>query len=66
MLLLTDGLFVTKMMVFRTGKESSPLRQPLYPCGEGWMVLVGVSEPSQLDSLMAAEQYESFAGGIQL
>ncbi|MFC2070995.1 glycine cleavage system protein GcvH [Chloroflexota bacterium] len=35
----------------------------LDPYGEGWMMLVEVDEPSQLDSLMAADRYRSFTGG---
>ncbi|MFC1920234.1 glycine cleavage system protein GcvH [Chloroflexota bacterium] len=33
------------------------------PYGEGWMMLVEVSELSQLDSLMDAEKYQSLAAG---
>jgi glycine cleavage system H protein len=30
------------------------------PYGTGWMVKVRLADPSQLDSLMSAEEYESF------
>ena len=30
------------------------------PYGEGWMLLVELSDPAQLDSLMTAEQYEAY------
>ncbi len=30
------------------------------PYGAGWMVKVRLADPSQLDSLMSAEEYESF------
>lgn len=30
------------------------------PYGEGWMLLVEIDDPSQLDTLMTAEQYEAY------
>lgn len=30
------------------------------PYGQGWMLLVELSDPAQLDSLMTAEQYEAY------
>ena len=30
------------------------------PYGSGWMIKVRLADPSQLDSLMSAEEYESF------
>jgi glycine cleavage system H protein len=30
------------------------------PYGQGWMLLVEVGDPSQLDALMTAEQYEAY------
>ncbi len=35
------------------------------PYGEGWMLVVELSNPSEVDALMTAEQYEAFvqAGG---
>ena len=30
------------------------------PYGEGWMVMIELSEPSEIDRLMTAEQYEAF------
>jgi glycine cleavage system H protein len=30
------------------------------PYGQGWMLLVELSDPSQLDTLMTAEQYEAY------
>jgi len=33
------------------------------PYGEGWMIKVKLSDPSELDSLMSAEQYEEMIVG---
>jgi glycine cleavage system H protein len=30
------------------------------PYGQGWMLLVEISDPSQLDALLTAEQYEAY------
>jgi glycine cleavage system H protein len=30
------------------------------PYGQGWMLLVEISDPAQLDTLMTAEQYEAY------
>lgn len=30
------------------------------PYGEGWMLLVEMSDPSQLDTLLTAEQYQAY------
>lgn len=30
------------------------------PYGEGWMVVIEMEDPSQLDDLMSAEEYEEF------
>ena len=30
------------------------------PYGEGWMVMIELSDPSEIDRLMTAEQYEAF------
>jgi len=30
------------------------------PYGEGWMILVEITDPSQVDILMTAEQYEAY------
>jgi glycine cleavage system H protein len=30
------------------------------PYGQGWMLLVEISDPSQLDTLLTAEQYEAY------
>jgi len=32
------------------------------PYGKGWMVVLELSEPSQVDGLMTASQYEAFLG----
>ncbi len=34
------------------------------PLGEGWMVRVNISDATELDQLMTAEEYESFINGL--
>lgn len=40
--------------------DSSPESINSEPYGAGWMVKVTVSDPSQLDALMSADEYDSF------
>ena len=34
------------------------------PFEEGWLIRVSIADPSELDSLMSAEEYETFIGGL--
>lgn len=34
------------------------------PFGEGWLIRVSMSDASELDSLLSAEEYESFTSGL--
>ena len=34
------------------------------PFGEGWLVLVAMSDDTELDSLMSADEYETFIAGL--
>ncbi len=34
------------------------------PFDKGWLIKVSISDPTQLDSLMSADQYEAFIGGL--
>ena len=34
------------------------------PFGEGWLVRVTMSDPSEIDNLMTAEEYEAFTSGL--
>ncbi len=34
------------------------------PFGEGWLIRVRMSDASELDSLLTAEEYESFTSGL--
>ena len=34
------------------------------PFGEGWLVLVALSDATELDSLMSADEYEAFIAGL--
>lgn len=34
------------------------------PFGEGWLLRVSLSEPAELESLMSAEEYETYTAGL--
>jgi len=34
------------------------------PFDKGWLIKVSISDPAQLDSLMSADEYEAFIGGL--
>jgi glycine cleavage system H protein len=34
------------------------------PFDKGWLIKVSISDPTQLDSLMSADEYEAFIGGL--
>ena len=34
------------------------------PFEEGWLIRVSIADPSELDSLLSAEEYEAFIGGL--
>ena len=34
------------------------------PLGEGWLVRVTIADPTELDQLMTAEEYEAFTSGL--
>ena len=34
------------------------------PFGEGWLLRVSLSDPAELDKLMAAEEYETYTAGL--
>ena len=34
------------------------------PFEDGWLIRVSIANPSELDSLMSAEEYEAFIGGL--
>ena len=34
------------------------------PFGEGWLLRVTMSDPSELDSLMSAEEYDAYIAGL--
>ncbi len=42
--------------------EDSPELVNSEPFGEGWMIRIKVSDPSQLDDLITAEKYRSMIG----
>lgn len=34
------------------------------PYGNGWLLRVEINDPSEMDALLTAEQYETFLGGL--
>ena len=34
------------------------------PFDKGWLIKLSISDPTQLDSLMSADEYEAFIGGL--
>lgn len=47
---------------FNEALESNPEVVNSDPYGEGWMIKVKMSDPSQLDSLLSTEQYQELVG----
>lgn len=43
--------------------ESDPARVNRDPYGEGWMLKLRVTDPSELDTLLGAEEYRKQVGG---
>ena len=51
-----------KVVAFNKGLETNPEAVNKDPYGEGWMIRVELSNPSDLDSLMSAEEYRKTVG----
>lgn len=47
-----------KVLEVNAGLEDSPENVNESPYGEGWMIVVEMSDPSQYDQLLSAEEYE--------
>lgn len=47
-----------KVVEFNEGIESNPEVVNSDPYGEGWMIKIEVSDPSELDDLLSADQYK--------
>jgi glycine cleavage system H protein len=44
-----------------SGAESVPRRVTMDPYGEGWLLTLRPSDPAEVDSLLAPEEYERYA-----
>ncbi|MFI3279606.1 MAG: glycine cleavage system protein GcvH [Rikenellaceae bacterium] len=51
-----------EVLVFNDGVDADPSIVNSDPYGEGWLVKIMVSDPSELDSLLSAEQYAELIG----
>jgi glycine cleavage system H protein len=47
---------------FNKGLESAPEKVNSDPYGDGWMVKVKISNPTEADSLLSADQYKELIG----
>ena len=47
-----------EVLAFNEELEDAPEKVNEDPYGEGWMIRVKIDEPSQLDELLSAEQYQ--------
>ncbi len=45
-----------------TGLENSPEAVNSDPYGDGWMVKINLSNPSEIDGLMSADEYKALIG----
>ena len=52
--------YETKFGDIESVKATSELLSPLNPYEDGWMLVVKVANPAELDHLMSAEQYKEF------
>lgn len=51
-----------EIIEFNKSLETQPERVNTDPYGEGWMVKVKISDPSQLSSLLSANDYSALVG----
>ncbi|MGB6268592.1 MAG: glycine cleavage system protein GcvH [Olleya sp.] len=51
-----------EIVAFNEALENEPEKVNTDPYGEGWMVKVKVSDASQLDSLLSADDYKALIG----
>ena len=47
-----------EIIEFNESLETNPEKVNEDPYGEGWMIRIKIDEPSQLDQLLSAEQYQ--------
>jgi len=48
-----------KITAFNEGLEDDPEKVNKDPYGEGWMIRVKITDPSQLDDLLSADDYQN-------
>ena len=51
-----------EVVSFNGALEDDPEMVNTDPYGDGWMIKVAVSDPSELDALLTAEQYKDLVG----
>ncbi|MBT8270855.1 MAG: glycine cleavage system protein GcvH [Bacteroidia bacterium] len=51
-----------EIIAFNESLEEEPEKVNDDPYGEGWMIKVKMSDPSQFDSLMTADEYKELVG----
>lgn len=52
----------SSVLEFNNALESNPELVNTDPYGEGWMVKVKINDPSELDTLLSAEEYKALVG----
>ena len=51
-----------EIIAFNTALEDEPEKVNSDPYGDGWMVKIKLSEPSEVDSLLSADAYKELIG----
>ena len=51
-----------EIIEFNTALEDEPEKVNTDPYGEGWMIKIKISDPSQVDNLLTAEAYKALIG----
>mgnify|MGYP001600466776 CR=1 FL=1 len=51
-----------EVVAFNEALEDAPEMVNTDPYGDGWMIKVTISDPSELDTLLTAEQYKDLVG----
>jgi glycine cleavage system H protein len=51
-----------EIIAFNEALEDEPEKVNTDPYGEGWMIKVRCSDPSQLDNLLSADEYKAMIG----
>jgi glycine cleavage system H protein len=51
-----------KVLEVNAGLDANPEKVNQDPYGDGWMIVVELSDPAQVDSLMSAEDYSAMVG----